>query len=48
MEKAPENQNHNPTKTWELAVVLEIHQFLNKKRHILRKDLKEEHLNVKS
>lgn len=31
MEKAPENRNHNPTKTWELAVVLEIRQFLIKK-----------------
>lgn len=27
MEKAPENRNHNPTKTWESAVVPEIHQF---------------------
>lgn len=43
MEKAPENHNHNPTKTWGLAVVLGIHQFLNKK-YILRKYLRAVHV----
>lgn len=39
MEKAPENHNHNPAKTWELAVVPEIHRFLSNKEGNRKKSI---------